>query len=120
MHFYIVFTVFITFLIDLLPSIDDGVLAPLIGATECDTTHSICYIFTPPSVLTIDPSPPVLAPPFNPDYAPSPPYTFAGATSAGYGANSFAVDWEANLVTVILIAFLVQVSTSNCLITTSY
>ena len=120
MHFYNIFTAFAIVLINLLHSADDRVLAPLLDAPEYDTTYSICYILTPPSVsLTIDPSPPVLAPPFDPDYAPVPHYTFAGATSAGWGADSFSVDWEDNLVTVILITLLVQVSASSFLITTS-
>ena len=113
MHFYNIFTTFVIVLINLLHSIDNRVLAPLLDAPEYDTTYSICYILTPPSIpLTLDPSPPVLAPPFDPDNAPIPPYTFAGATSAGYGENSFSVDWEANLGAVIFIAFLVQVSAS--------
>ena len=113
MHFYNIFTTFVIVLINLLHPIDNRVLAPLLDAPDYDTTYSICYILTPPSVpLTIGPSPPVLAPPFDPNYAPIPPYTFAGATSAGYGKNNFSVDWEVNLVAVIFIALLVQVSTS--------
>lgn len=110
MNIYNVFITVAIVLINLLHSTDNRVLAPLLDAPEYDTTYSICYILTPPSVpLTIDPSPPALAPPFHPDFAPAPPHTFAGATSAGHGTNSFSVDWEINLVTIVFIALIVQV-----------
>ena len=113
MNIYNIFIAITIVLINLLHSTDNRVLAPLLDDLEHDTTYSICYILVPPSIpLTIDPSPPVLAPPFDPDFAPTPPHTFMGATSAGHDANSFSVDREANLVTVFLISLLVQVHAS--------
>ena len=113
MNLYNIFATFVIVLVSLLHSIDDRLLAPLLDPPEYDTTYSICYILTPPSVaLTIDPSPPVLAPPFDPNFAPTPPHTFTGATSADRETNNFSVDWEANLVAVIFIALLLQVSAS--------
>ena len=112
MNIYNIFVIISVVLINLFHSTDNRVLAPLLDAPEYDTTYSICYIPVPPFVpLTIDPSPLVLAPPFDPDIAPTPPHTFAGATSAGYGTNSSSADWEANFVMVAFIALLVQVRT---------
>ena len=113
MNIYNIFTTLIVVLAHLLHTNDHRTLAPLLKAPEPDTTYSICYIITPPATpLTIDPSPPVLAPPFDPDHAPIPPYTHMGATSAGHGTNSFSVNWLVNLLVVIVSGLLVHVSTS--------
>jgi hypothetical protein len=119
MNPYSIFTAFVVILINVLHSIDNRALINLLDPPEYDTAYSICYILTPPSVpLTIDPSPPVLAPPFDLNLAPTPPHTFTGATSAGYATNNFSVDWEANLVTVFFIALLLRVSASYFLTAT--
>ncbi|KAF9644974.1 hypothetical protein BDM02DRAFT_813294 [Thelephora ganbajun] len=113
MNIYNIFTTFVVVLIHLLHTNNTCALAPLLDAPEPDTTYSIRYIITPPSVpLTIDPSPPVLAPPFDPDYAPTPPRTFVGATSAGHGTNSFSVDWVTNFLVVIISGLLVHEAVS--------
>lgn len=112
MNIYNILATFVVVLIQLMHSPNHRVLAPLLDAPEYDTTYSICFIITPPSVpLTIDPSPPVLAPPFDPEYAPIPPHTFVGATSAGHGADSFSVNWMVNLA-VMVSGLFVHVSTS--------
>jgi hypothetical protein len=99
MNIYNIFTTFVAVLIHLLRSADRGVLAPLLDAPEYDTTYSICSVITPTSVpLTIGPSPPVLAPPFDSEYAPILPHTFAGATSAGHDVDSFSVNWMVHVV----------------------
>ena len=111
MNVYNIFTALIVILMQLRRTNDRRALAPTLDPPEPDTTYSICYIVTPPSVpLTIDPSPPVLAPPFDPDHAPVPPHTFAGATSAGYGEKNFTANWRTGLLLVVVSGLLVQVS----------
>ena len=113
MNIYNVFTTVFIVLIHLLRTNDHHALAPLLDAPEYDTTYSICYVVTPPAVpFTIDPSPPVLAPPYDPDHAPTLPHTFVGATSAGHGTNSRSVNWTVNLLAIIISGLLVHVSAS--------
>lgn len=113
MNIYNVFATLVAILIHLLHTEDHFALAPLLDAPEPDTTYSICYIVTPPAVpFTIDPSPPVLVSPFDPDFAPSPPHTFMGATSAGYGTDSFSVNWKVTLLVVTVSGLLIHVSAS--------
>ena len=88
---------------------DRHVLIPLLDAPESITASSVYYIFTPPSLpLTIDPSPPVLAPPFDPNHAPALPHTFISATSAR-DDRSISVDWMTNVLVVVVFALLVHV-----------
>ena len=108
-----IFTTLLVVLTHFRKTNDHFALAPFLDAPEFDTTYSICYIFTPPSVpLTIDPSPPVLAPPFDPGLAPIPHHTFKGATSAGYnyGEDKPSVDWMINFSVVMVSLLLVHVN----------
>ncbi|KAF9786270.1 hypothetical protein BJ322DRAFT_776607 [Thelephora terrestris] len=115
MNIFNVFTAFMVVLIQLLKTNDHFALAPLLDAPEFDTTYSVCYLLVaPPVILTIDPSPPVLALPFDLNLAPLPPHTFKGATSAAYayGENKFPVDWMSHFSVVILSLLLVHEAVS--------
>jgi hypothetical protein len=76
-----------------------------------DTSYFISFSLPIPLVpLTIDPSPPVLAPPFDPTNIPSTAHTHSSATSTDPSVVSRSIDLMVCLVLVVISGILLCVS----------
>jgi hypothetical protein len=76
-----------------------------------DTSYFISFSFPIPSVPpTIDPSPPVLAPPFDPINTPTAAHTHSRATSTDPTVANRSLDFAVCLVLVIVTGILLCVS----------
>ena len=83
----------------------------LLEEVVIDTSYFISYTLPiPPIPFTIDPSPPVLAPPFDPANPPTAAHTNLGATSADPCVVSRSVDMVVCLVVVMVSGILLSVS----------